>query len=73
MQRILRELTDEELNGELERRKLLRAGGHCDYCGKKGDASPCNAPERHRIAEFSLKNLKASGQYQDDPIAGEES
>jgi hypothetical protein len=42
------EIPEAELLAELCRRRQLRDGGLCDYCGRNRDSKPCRFPERHR-------------------------
>lgn len=43
----LDEHDEADLELELERRRLLRKAGCCDYCGRKSDTPPCKFPARH--------------------------
>lgn len=46
--RDLDEISMEELEREVARRRELRAFELCDYCARPYSAPPCKFPERHR-------------------------
>lgn len=43
----LDEYTEDELRGELRRRRILQAERKCDYCERPNDTPACRFPERH--------------------------
>jgi len=46
----LDEYDEKRLEGELKRRRRLRAAGLCDYCERPGDTPTCKERERHKTA-----------------------
>ncbi len=46
--------SDSELRQELERREILRKGGVCDYCERRGTDPTCKHDDRHLLAKRNL-------------------
>jgi hypothetical protein len=47
MSHSLDEVSEQELEAELARRRKERLAGRCDYCGGDNTVPPCKFPERH--------------------------
>lgn len=53
----LDEMDEDDLVAEIQRRKLMRSMGRCDYCGSKDRSRKCKMPMRHEASVSKLKQL----------------
>lgn len=65
----LDEFEELELNTELNRRRVLREQGLCDYCKRPNHTKPCKFPFRHLDSRI---NAKPSVQMKYCSICGRE-
>ena len=60
---ILMATSDAILKAEIERRRICREAGVCDFCGEYASAALCQKPERHRLAQRKSPHGHKQRQY----------